>query len=174
MQDIEQLSKDSSQALEQLSQPSIDDIEWLDMETFALAAKKTQQGISYLIHKGRLKEFKDEGVRVKKTDKWYLDAALVELVKSETPLKTVDQYEALGNQLRSTQHALIKYKDFEKRIDSLEGEKTALAQQIEALQAKTAEDLDRLSSEKEDLSKVVQDLVKEIEQLKKKPWWRVW
>lgn len=191
MQDLEQLSKDES------------DIQWMDMETFANAAGKTQQGISYLINKGRLKEYKDEGVRIKKTDKWYIDASLVELVRTEKPLKTVEEKEALNNQLRSTQTALIKYREFEKRIQVLEADNDKLSQQVQELVCAAEDDrktlekaletkkeelskkieeialenagkLRTFEADKNNLEKLVQELSGELESLRKKRWWKFW
>lgn len=220
MQELEPLSQEQdgrTQVLEQVSQagpvdgiPNAqlvqvleEDIQWMDMESFANAAGKTQQGISYLINKGKLKEYREQGIRIKKTDKWYLDAALVELVKAEKPLKTVEEKEALNNQLRNTQTALVKYREFEKRIDALEDDKLKLEQQVEGLQTSTAEKiqalqdeknklakvvqelsqalqetttqkLQDLQTEKDNLSQVVQQLAEDLEKIKTKPWWRIW
>lgn len=220
MQELEPLSQvvsDESQVLEQVSQVDAvkpnsttplaqvheDDTQWMDMEAFANATGKTQQGISYLINKGRLKEFREEGIRVKKTDKWYIDASLVELVKTEKPLKTVEEKDALNNQLRSTQTALIKYREFEKRIITLEEEKVRLVEQVEGLQQATEDKIKALQGEKESLAQVVQELSQELqettahkiqnleteknhltelvqqlaqdlEKMKARPWWQFW
>jgi hypothetical protein len=186
-----------------LAQVHEDDTQWMDMEDFAIATGKTQQGISYLINKGRLKEYREEGLRIKKTDKWYIDASLVELVKTEKPLKTLEEKEALNNQLRSTQTALIKYREFEKRIITLEEENERLVEQVEGLQQATEEKIKALQTEKESLAQVVQELSQEfqestvhkienletekntltqlvqqlaqdLEKMKTKPWWQFW
>lgn len=151
-----------------------DDIQWMNIEQFAEASGKTQQGVSYLIHKGRLKEFKEEGIRIKKTDKWYIDSLLVQLVKSEQPTPTVDHREALNNQLRSTQTALVKYREFEKRIEQLESENLALVQQVQDFQEMNDATTRKLFDSNIELVQKLEQLSQEIFTLKNKPWWKVW
>jgi hypothetical protein len=200
LEQVSQAGEENSQERESLSQVSLmDDIPWMSIEDFALAAGKTQQGVSYLMNKGRLKEFKDEGIRIKKTDKWYLDAALVELVKTEKALKTVEEKDALNNQLRNVQTALVKYREFEKRIVSLENENSELVQQVQGLKEVAEKQVEELQADKEKLSQEVQELkddtelqiqslrtekenlsltlqklADEVALLKSKPWWMFW
>ncbi|WP_373533391.1 hypothetical protein [Vampirovibrio sp.] len=177
MKEVEQVVQTeelTSQSLSKLAQAEDESIQWMDMEAFAKAANKTQQGVSYLMNKGRLKEFRDEGRRIKKTDKWYLDASLVELVKTEKALKTVGEVEALNNQLRSVQTALVKYRDFENRIEILESENSQLSQQVQELLQSTEEKLATLQFEKNSLEEKVEQLAQVLESQVTKPWWKIW
>lgn len=193
LEQVVQLQKNDLQVQVQLSQVDADgvdirdanasiatgspldsDTQWMTIEQFADSIGKTQQGVSYLINKGRLKEFKDAGIRIKKTDKWYLDASLVQLVKAEQPLKTVDEKEALNNQLASTQTALIKYREFEKRIKSLEDEKAELSQLVQDLQDSTEKKIFELENDKKLLQEQFTTLSQDVQALKLKPWWKVW
>lgn len=177
MKEIEQVvqtGESTSQAFSKLAQVEDESIQWMDMEAFAKAANKTQQGVSYLMNKGRLKEFKEEGKRIKKTDKWYLDASLVELVKTEKALKTVGEVEALNNQLRSVQTALVKYREFEDRIEVLESENLQLSQQVQELLHSTEEKLALIHAEKNSLQEKVEQLAQVLENQSSKPWWKIW